>query len=318
MVEHLQRRKFAPVVRELSIEQQNCERALKLMCIVDHKIEKEDLYQELEKYKLPIVKLMKFDFCLFKYYDYQQLQRTKSCLLKCRYCDLVAEYSFILTHMAINHCAHFGLKMCAYCNDIDLSAHTVASFEKCRDNYYIRNGIKRNFECYLVKIFYEALEDVADKIGAVVKRNKAYVGVAQAAIEAQIKLHGHQFPQLSVEFSSNCKKINDFKFQEHYRSVAIELGIIEAASVHENVSASDGEMININIVSDEEEPEVQQQVVSSQSDERSKERQGKTPINNNASESEENDGSDGNEVVSSDVVRNLIIRPDHKKFYDEK
>lgn len=48
MVEHLQRRKFAPVMRELSIEQQNCERALKLMCIVDHKIEKEDLYQELK------------------------------------------------------------------------------------------------------------------------------------------------------------------------------------------------------------------------------------------------------------------------------
>lgn len=220
--------------------------------------------------------------------------------------------------MAINHCAHFGLKMCAYCNDIDLSAHTVASFERCRDNYYIRNGIKRNFECYLVKIFYEALEDVADKIGAVVKRNKAYVGVAQAAIEAQIKLHGHQFPQLSVEFASNCKKFNDSKFQEHYRSVAIELGIIEAVSVHENVNTSDGEMININIVSDEEEPEVQQQVVSSQSDGRSKERHGKTPINNNASESEENDGSDGNEVISSDVVRNLIIRPDHKKFYEKK
>lgn len=305
MVEHLQRRKFAPVMRELSIEQQNCERALKLMCIVDHKIEKENLYQELEKYKLPIVKLMKFDYCLFKYYDYQQLQRTKSCLLKCRYCGLVAEYSFILTHMAINHCAHFGLKVCAYCNDVDLSAHTVASFEKCRDNYYTQNGIERNFESYLVKIFYEALEDVADKIGAVVKRNKGYVGVAQAAIQTQIKLHGHQFPQLSVEVASNCKKINDSKFQEHYRSVAMELDIMKAVPVHENVRRSDCEIINI--VSDEEEPEVQLQVVSSQSEERSTKRQEKTPINNNASESGGNDESDGNEVVNSNVVRNLII-----------
>lgn len=294
LTEHLKRRQFAPVLDEISPLQRNCVRALKLMCIVDHRIEIDGLYNHL-KNEFLMTKLMKFDYCLFKYYEYQQLERTRDCLLACRDCNLVAEYNDMLTHMAVTHSTHVGLKWCAYCNVTELGAHTRESFEQCKESYYKMYDIKVDLKHYVVHLFNVALKKVAEEIGVVVKRNRWYGGYAQTEIEALIKLHGHAFPQLSVGFAANCKKIDDVKFFDSFNFVATVLRIltVEPESQNDCVivestddDVSDGETTNAR-KSNELMAPVQLQVVGSQSD---------VQMPNEL---------EGNEVVNADTVSNL-------------
>lgn len=226
MTDHLRQRSFCKVLDELPNIQQECDRALKLMCIVDYQIQKAKLYEKMEN-GLVKMKLMKFDYCLFKFYDYQKLPITRNCLLKCKECNLVAEYTDILTHMAISHNVHLGLKICAYCDVKQLSEHSrERNFEKCRDDHYEKYNIEINLTIYIVQKFYGELKEVAENIGVVVKRNKGFGGVGQAEIVKLTQLHGHHFPHLSVGIAPNSKKINDTKFFALFSVVAQELGII--------------------------------------------------------------------------------------------
>lgn len=243
--EYLSRQEFSPILNEVLHEQKNCVWGLKLMCIVHYEVGLYDLYDELIKRPLLMVHLMKFDYCLFKYYDYQPLKRTTDCRLKCQYCSLVADYSYVLTHMAMAHNAHVGLKKCAYCdpkNSTDLGAHTIAEFKQCQEEYYKKNYIttKKNFTVNnLIENFYKCMRKIADKLKVVVSRNRWYGGEAQAQIERLANKHGHGFPQLSVAFPANCKTIDDQKFFKYFEFVAEKLGI--------NLETSEENLLSHNV-----------------------------------------------------------------------
>lgn len=197
-----------------------------LMCIVHYEVEEYDLYAELTKRPELMSQLMMFDYCLFKYYDYKSLNRTTDCLLKCKHCFLVADYICILTHIAMKHNAHIGLKNCSYCETTSLATHTILEFKQCQKDYYEKNSIKKNFIVNsLVTRFYSCLHKIGKSIGVVISRDKNYGGQAQAEIERLIKLHGHDLPQLTVTIPANCKTIDEPKFFEYFKFVAEKLGI---------------------------------------------------------------------------------------------
>lgn len=198
--------------------QQRCERALKLLCIVDQYIDDRNLYVELEKRPKMMSELMQFDYCIFKYFDYQIIKRTEDCLLKCRYCGIVATYALILTHTAIRHNVHLGLNMCEYCKMVELSAHNQHQFNACYGNYIKMNKIEKNVvENAIVAEFHVALKKVAREIGVVVHRNRWYGGVLQTELDIIIRSHGHDFPQLV--YATTCKWIDDQKLDEAFKSV---------------------------------------------------------------------------------------------------
>lgn len=236
LIAHLSRRPFAKILKELPERQQKCERALKLMCIVDYQMEEYNFYRDLrqlENRPTLIYQLLKFDYCLFKYYHYRPLEKTQNRLLKCKYCSVVADYNCILTHMAIRHNAHVGLKMCAYCGTSELSRHPQEfngrqTFEECYEKYSEKYGIKNRstFETYMIEKFYKLMREIGNKIGVIVSRNQFYGGTAQREIEEMKRLHGHDMPQLSVGFPVNCKKIDDTKFFALFDMIAKKIGII--------------------------------------------------------------------------------------------
>lgn len=135
--------RFAPILNKVPDEQKNCVRALMLMCIFHYEVAECDWYNELTKRPELMEQFLLFDYCLFKYYDYNTLTRTTDCLLKCQRCSLVADYTCILTHMAMTHNVHVGLKNCAYCETTSLSMHTIPEFKQCQEDYYKKNPSKR-------------------------------------------------------------------------------------------------------------------------------------------------------------------------------
>lgn len=243
--EYLSRQEFAPILKEVPDKQTDCVWALKLMCIVHYEVDQDSLYDELKKRSQLMCQLMNFDYCLFKYYHYQTLNKTLNCRLKCQYCSLVADYSCVLTHMAITHNAHVGLKKCAYCdprNPTDLSKHTVAEFKQCQEEYYKKHSIttkKDLMETFLIENFYKCMGRIAKKLKVVVLRNRWYGGVAQNQIEQLANKHGHDFPQLSVAFSANSKIIDDQAFFQYFELVAKKLGI--------NLESSEENLLSHNV-----------------------------------------------------------------------
>lgn len=96
--------------------------ALKLMCILDFHIDRSNLYTQIQATNPKLLaQLMKFHtFASYRFFDYAVNKDFAKRILRCKFCDLVGRHANILSHMAINHNCHIGLKMCVYCNRVEL------------------------------------------------------------------------------------------------------------------------------------------------------------------------------------------------------
>lgn len=181
VAKHLQTSPFASIF-EQSNEKDDAV-ALKLMCIVNFETQRHSLYPRIQEASPKLLaQLMQFhSYGTFKYYDYQVGGEIGKRVLKCKFCELIGPYGLILTHMAINHNAHIGLKKCAYCNRVVLKRHFAdASIEQCYARYLRNNHIEMDagtMKVYKIVIkFYDMLKDLSIKFAISTIRNHGFRG----------------------------------------------------------------------------------------------------------------------------------------------
>lgn len=148
-------------------------------------------------------------------------------VLQCELCGLTGPYGYILTHMAINHNVHIGLKTCAYCDRSDLKAHiTDGSLQQCYANYLQRNGLERNEEvCSIVTNFYYMLKGLSLKFKVITMRNCEFAGKRYKTVERfergsdggdideNISVYTSRKPHITPNNISNRLDILDKKFK---------------------------------------------------------------------------------------------------------
>lgn len=175
---YLRTRPIAPIFKR-SNEKGNAI-ALKIMCILDKETERSQLYDRIQKTKSDtlMMQLMQFHtFQSFRFYDYNVKREIKQYALRCTACGLIGPYACILTHMAINHDLHIGLKMCVYCDRAELQKHfDNNSLERCYRNYLRERNINEcdTVEGKIVSEFYDMLRKICEKLSIVTVRNHSY------------------------------------------------------------------------------------------------------------------------------------------------
>lgn len=175
---HLRTRPIAPIL-EQSNEKQNLV-ALKVMSVLDFEMDSIGLYSRIKTVNSDrlLMQLMQFHtFQFFKYYEYNVNREIKRLILQCTVCGLVGPYACIVSHMAINHDLHTGLKMCLYCERVELQKHfNNNSLERCY-KIYLRD---RNIDevdtrvSNIVKEFYKMLWRISGKFSIITIRNQNY------------------------------------------------------------------------------------------------------------------------------------------------
>lgn len=213
VAQHLKKGSFAPIFEQSN--EKNDAVALKLMCIVDFETQRHDLYPRMQKPSPKLLpQLMQFhSYGTFKYYDYQVGVRIGKRVLKCKFCDLIGPYGLILTHMAINHNAHIGLKRCVYCNRNDLKEHFAdETMEHCYASYLQRHDIevdRGTMKSYtIVKKFYDMLKELSVKFGISTFRNYGFRGSGyQVAARPSNKYDNDSASDSDIE------KITDFNIR---------------------------------------------------------------------------------------------------------
>lgn len=223
---HLSKRPMARILERTN--EKNNPVALRLMCIIDYYMEERRLYSRISKTQSPklLIQLLKFHtFVSFKYYDYRASRKVGDKVLRCKFCELIGPYCYILTHMAINHNAHIGLKICAYCNRQELKFHFIdGMFDHCFGNYSQKHGvIKDNEVSEIVAAFYGLIKEVSEKLNVCTVRNHAYAGTGYTAIEKIAQKYGRDFPTDCVIFQQRNfeKPIRNDTLQKEF--VRIEL-----------------------------------------------------------------------------------------------
>lgn len=212
---HLRGRPIAEIFEECSEE--NNIFALKFLCILDFELSRLGLYTKINAIKLTHPKtlklLMRFHtFASFNYYDYAVKKKAiGSRILQCKFCPLVAPYAFILTHMAINHNAHIGMKMCVYCNSVELEQHFADNtLEQCYQNY-MQKIDGHDFEwndnvSEIVLNFFGMLKKLSKKFGICSFRRKQFKGHGYGYVEQLNQNYGDDFPNKCTVFKQHVKE----------------------------------------------------------------------------------------------------------------
>lgn len=257
---HLSKRPIAPIL-EQSSEKTNAI-ALQLMCIMDYYMEERRLYGRIAKMQCPklFMQLMKFHtFVSFKYYDYRASRKIGDKILRCKFCDLTGPYTYILTHMAVNHNAHIGLKLCAYCNREELKVHfNDGSFDHCYDQYIRKHQVvKDDSISEIVATFYGLLKEISEKLNICTVRNHAYAGTGYTAIEKIAQKYGRDFPTECIIFQQRNfeKPIKSESLRKEFvRVISFMYGGNRISRLKSNnAERSDGE--HIIVISDDENDE---------------------------------------------------------------
>lgn len=174
---YLRTRPIAPIL-EQSNEKENLI-ALKVMYILDYETERIKLYERMQSVNSNtlLTQLMQFHtFQSFKFYDYIVKRELKQYVLRCTMCGLLGPYASILSHMAINHDVHIGLKMCLFCDRVELQKHfDNNSLERCYRNYLREQLINEETNvCQIMTDFYDMLRKISEKFSIITIRNHNY------------------------------------------------------------------------------------------------------------------------------------------------
>lgn len=191
--------------------------ALKLLCILDHEMNRLNLYSEINASNPKLLALlMQFSsFAAFRYYEYAVRKDIGARILRCKFCNLVAPYAYVLAHMAINHNTHVGLKICAYCNRVELNKHfDDKSLEQCYHKY-IQQNEWHNHEWNvtvrdIVTKYYQLLKALARSFDVYTVRHKQFIGRGYSAVEKLSQSYGDDFPNVCKVFKQPVRRqIND-------------------------------------------------------------------------------------------------------------
>lgn len=177
---YLRTRPIAPIL-EQSDEKENLI-ALKVMYILDFEMDRNELYTRMENVNCDtlLMQLLRFHtFKSFKFYEYTVKRELKRLTLQCTVCGLLGPYACILSHMAINHTLHVGLKMCLYCDRVELRKHfDNNSLDRCYRNYLRERNINESDTnvCKIVSEFYDMMRRISEKFSVITVRKHNYAG----------------------------------------------------------------------------------------------------------------------------------------------
>lgn len=174
LLDHLKNRKIAPIV-ESSKEKDNII-ALKIMCVFDYLLEKNQLYAEIEKTPKLLHQLLELkSYAKFHYWQYPAYSKfDKNYLLVCTICKVIGPYRLILSHMATTHNRHVSAMVCAWCNKTELKDHqTNKTLNACYEEYKTNNGIV-DYDAKVFSKFHGLLYEFASLLGVCTIRNLNY------------------------------------------------------------------------------------------------------------------------------------------------
>lgn len=223
LAEHLAKRPIAPIFEKSN--EKNNEVALKFMCLVDFYAAERKLYDAINQHPKLLSQLMQFhSYGSFIYYNYQLNRGVGDCLLQCKFCELTGPIGCIMVHMAINHNAHIGVKMCVYCNREELNAHIHdGTLIKCYKSYMDRYGIvASNIKTSKILInFYRLVKSLADTLGVMITRSDTFGGVGYSRVVQVDRLYGPDFPRTCKVFShkGTSKKIDIAQLETFFKMV---------------------------------------------------------------------------------------------------
>lgn len=237
--EHLQNRPIAPILAyyishgngEDSGERNNIS-VLKFMCVLDYYTEARGLYTRIDQSSHPKLRsqLLQFrDFERFKYYHYS-MDRSKigDRILKCKFCELIGAYAYILTHMTINHDVHIGLKICVYCEHKELTAHfDDDDLGDCFQNYLRRYEIAIDTNvCEIVDEFYRMLRILSKELKIYCSRDHRFAGIGHRRVEKLDVSYGTDFPNEVAVFRQNRNRSIQSRFLEEQfeKVISIQYG----------------------------------------------------------------------------------------------
>lgn len=149
------KRPFAPIVSS-SLEKDN-DIALKVMCVVDHYVDKHDLYRHINAVPKLLEQIFRFrSYAMFQYYKYTMKKTLiKDRPLQCECCEFLGTYENTLEHMVLNHDRHKSARLCHYCGVKDLAMHdNENTLHECYVKYSIRNRLMED-KCpsFIAEIF---------------------------------------------------------------------------------------------------------------------------------------------------------------------
>lgn len=252
--EHVSKREIAPLMRKLEEKnEQNSQKALKFLSVLDFEIEKKLLYNVMKRLKcqaklLPL--LLSFTtYDDFKFYFYQPTRELaiiiSDRILKCKFCPLVGPYTCILSHMAISHNTHVGCTKCAYCKGKKITGDSTHSIESCYQRYLKIeeiNEIDAKMEMVpFVKEFFLMLKDLSVKLGVLIKRNDYYAG--QGYPKREVETPDTEVNTVAVfKNKVNPKKINERVLDKMFTSMCQHIyGGYGPARFHSTYDASDND-----------------------------------------------------------------------------
>lgn len=215
LIEHLSSRPIAPIFGRLDENEKNDENALKFMCVVDYEMSKKRVYDRIAaliratNYPKLLNELLGFNsYKSFRYFEYHGNQHFDGKYLRCQSapCEFVGPYMLTLTHMAINHNAHHGTKICLYCKKFELKMHnTTDSFGKCYKNYRDEEEIPHVFiestgVNEVISEFYAVLKDCSKSLDVYTQRHLyGFVGKLYNQKESLVGNYGGDIaPEITI------------------------------------------------------------------------------------------------------------------------
>lgn len=210
LLEHLRGRQIASILEE-SNETTDCI-ALKVMTIIDHKLEEKGVYTEIRSAsdpnlqqpndgsdedsvslrvaEIPVVsKLLKQLlgiklFGKFHFFKYIPPIKKFNFILKCRHCSLIGPYFIVLSHMVLSHGTHVGSKQCQWCKATDLKEHIAKNtLEECYKKYLQKESIDNPSYPSVIIRFYDMIESLAEQLGVLTIRLQSFTGEGKAKKE---------------------------------------------------------------------------------------------------------------------------------------
>lgn len=212
---------IAPIFERLKEEEKSDETALKLLLVINYVVLQRNLYARIGDTKLPklLHELLGFHtFKSFTYYNYAGNVNFNGKFLQCKFgqCQFSGPYMIVLTHMAINHNAHYSTTKCLYCCRIDLKTHFENdSFQQCYETYSASDNISDMIEEAtgvhdIIVEFYDTLKKCAETFGVCTQRKLHRFEAKGVAKSEQLSINGRGMSNEAVVYKPNprLKRIN--------------------------------------------------------------------------------------------------------------
>lgn len=177
MQEHLMSRPMASIY--LSSDEKNNKVALKLMCVIDFLVQKSRLNDEIDS--VPNLRHQLLQLSSFESFGYYEYLGSCDCLqlevYKCKLCGLFGSYLLILTHLALTHDMHIGMKKCLKCKRSEINRNMSQEYH---DLYLVRMEHTMTYPRVVAK-FYDMLRSIGIALKVKVNRYATFDGSYKGA-----------------------------------------------------------------------------------------------------------------------------------------